>query len=580
MLELQTLQREYRRMDIDRRAYAEQSQAVLRKQQITIDKFKKDNETLKNDIAMIMRASNRPMTANQQETVQAITDVGDKYATAIEYERQNIATMEEQIAILRQKALQQRKAMGGVNASKENHYMIIKQIKILENRLDKSLIKFNEAVSMNKELRDQIDDLRRERVVFENIYRKMERELVDRKKDMAAIIEASNQAYEQRDAFQMEVAAIEQANRKEGEDFDEQMAALAHMLDIELQLPTVGATLGQKAKSLTKLSKSQLLSPIDMRSSKSAGSLDDSSVGLNGTATTPKEVDYKERVQNFEEAFNKIRAATGISDINNLVNIFIKNEEHNFSLFNYVNEQNNEIEKLEEQILALREEENKYKLENGADVSQHKEILKDLEAKLQYTDTMAEKYELKCQDLSRIIEALKRGMQGLVMKVEIYNHDHEQQQEGAAAATATYSPPTITEINMVTYLGMLEHKAISLLQQYNALHATMVGEEAHAASMSAPPALAASLVSVLGSGPKVPMGTEHIHINPPKADDYRSDDDSDEGNAMFDEDDTRPFTREELKYKTLSKLQKKMGLAMSGMGGVAGDASKKKTTKK
>lgn len=39
------------------------------------------------------------------------------------------------------------------------------------------------------------------------------------------------------------------------------------------------------------------------------------------------------------------------------VRTFIKNEEQNFSLFNYVNEQTNEIEKLEEAIQQLREEE-------------------------------------------------------------------------------------------------------------------------------------------------------------------------------------------------------------------------------
>ena len=46
--------------------------------------------------------------------------------------------------------------------------------------------------------------------MFENVYRKMERELQERKKKMAEIIEVSNQAYEQRDTFQMEIAAIEQ----------------------------------------------------------------------------------------------------------------------------------------------------------------------------------------------------------------------------------------------------------------------------------------------------------------------------------------------------------------------------------
>ena len=95
--------------------------------------------------------------------------------------------------------------------------MIQKQIRILENRLDKALIKFNEAIAHNKTLRDDIDELRRERVVFENIYKKMERELQERKLRMAEIIELSNQSYEQRDAFQMEIAAIEQANRKEHE---------------------------------------------------------------------------------------------------------------------------------------------------------------------------------------------------------------------------------------------------------------------------------------------------------------------------------------------------------------------------
>jgi hypothetical protein len=54
--------------------------------------------------------------------------------------------------------------------------------------------------------------------------------------------------------------------------------------------------------------------------------------------------------QNFEEAFNRIKAATGVNDIEELVRTFIKNEDQNFSLFNYVNEQQNEIEKLEEQL--------------------------------------------------------------------------------------------------------------------------------------------------------------------------------------------------------------------------------------
>ncbi|CAM9775216.1 unnamed protein product, partial [Discosporangium mesarthrocarpum] len=117
---------------------------------------------------------------------------------------------------MKQKILHQRKMMGGVNAAKENEHMV----RILENRLDKALTKFNEALAHNKTLRQEIDDLRRERVVFDTIYKKLERETVEKKKQMANVIELSNLSYEQRDNFQMEIAAVEQANRREQNDFE------------------------------------------------------------------------------------------------------------------------------------------------------------------------------------------------------------------------------------------------------------------------------------------------------------------------------------------------------------------------
>ena len=44
---------------------------------------------------------------------------------------------------------------------------VSKQIKVLEHRLHRALVKFNEAIAANKDLREEIDNLRRERVVFD-----------------------------------------------------------------------------------------------------------------------------------------------------------------------------------------------------------------------------------------------------------------------------------------------------------------------------------------------------------------------------------------------------------------------------
>jgi hypothetical protein len=641
--ELLQLQKEYRNMEINRRAYAEESQSILRTQQTTIDKLRKDNDALKNDIALIMRGTTKAVTADQQEAVQILNEQGEKYLQAIDMEKKNIEIMEEQIGVMKQKVLQQRKAMGGVNASRENYMMIQKQIRILENRLDKSLIKFNESSAHNKSLRNQIDDLRRERIVFENIYRKMEKDLQEKKRCMAEIIEISNQSYEQRDNFQMEIAAIEQANRKENEEFEEQMSTLSKLMDNDLALPAPSSSLGQRSKSLVRLNSmtASLTSPggggargrsaggvgfsspthhplqsssLASLSAASGSITKDNNISSSNNVGGPGspsgngsgnfEVDFRERAQNFEEAFNKIRIATGINDIDELVTTFIKNEEHNFSLFNYVNEQNNEIEKYEEQITALREEESKYATESGNDVNQHKEILKDLENKLQATDTMAEKYDLRCQDLSRVIESLKRGMQSIISKLE-WDSPPLEDSNGAATVPGASpggksgdnggltSPnshiPVVTEVNMVNYLGILEKKSIQLLHSYHQIQQLLLTNAASnkdnkssaldllhgssGASASSNQDLpfdpnAANLLSVLGSGPKIPMGQDHLHVNPPKADDYRSDDDDDE-----DEDEARPLTRDELKSRTLNRLQKRiqgLNLAANNIASTAG----------
>jgi chromosome segregation ATPase len=166
------LKREYRHMELNRKAYADESHQVLRKQQINIEKLRRDNEALKTEMAMEMRnhASAKPM--RHTDDITKLHDEADRYTQYVELERRNIKVMEEQIALMQQKSLHQRKTMGGVNAARDNQAMVQKQIRILENRLDKALVKFNEALAHNKRLRETIDDLRRERVVFDNIYRK------------------------------------------------------------------------------------------------------------------------------------------------------------------------------------------------------------------------------------------------------------------------------------------------------------------------------------------------------------------------------------------------------------------------
>ena len=247
-----------------------------------------------------------------------------------------------------------------------------------------------------------------------------------------------------------------------------------------------------------------------------------------------------ERVQNFEEAFNKIKAATGITDINELVNTFIANEDQNFSLFNYVNEQNNEIEKLEEQMQALNEEEVKYQAESGEDVNQHKKLLNELAQRLKSTEHSAERFEMKYQDSLKTINSLKIGIQSIFNKIGC----------NTSAMSEMLADSMVTEANMMQYLGMIEQRTNEILQLYATVSAPPVEQASkHDQSSGADPS---ALINVLGAGPMTPMGQELIQINPPNLNDYSSEEDSDD-----DEIEARPLTHEELKLKTMKVIHRR-----------------------
>jgi len=73
---------------------------------------------------------------------------------------------------------------------------------------------------------------------------------------MSHVIEQSNAAYEQRDKAQLEIASIAQINRKEQEQFEQQMSELGKVLENEIkaaadrrkQLPSDGASVCEDSK--------------------------------------------------------------------------------------------------------------------------------------------------------------------------------------------------------------------------------------------------------------------------------------------------------------------------------------------
>ena len=212
---------------------------------------------------------------------------------------------------------------------------------------------------------------------------------------MALVIEQSNQAYEQRDSAQLEMAALEQANRKEEDAFHEQLSELIDELEnVNEQL--LGST------------RQQLTAMIDPDEEERKETEREDAVRAIEIANAEKECaqQRKERMENFEDAFHQISVATGISDVDELVKVFITNEEQNFSLFSYLNEQAGEIERLEDDIQLLQEEKARYEEATANNMVQNDEILR-IENRIKTTEEQTAVCEAKCDAHKKTLDRVK-----------------------------------------------------------------------------------------------------------------------------------------------------------------------------
>lgn len=76
-----------------------------------------------------------------------------------------------------------------------------------------------------------IDSLRKERVIFDNLYQKLEGELHEKRKKMADIIEKANNAYEDRDKANNQINSLKAQAKKEASEFEKDIKEVSHLME-------------------------------------------------------------------------------------------------------------------------------------------------------------------------------------------------------------------------------------------------------------------------------------------------------------------------------------------------------------
>ena len=117
--------------------------------------------------------------------------------------------------------------------------------------------------------------------------------------------------------------------------------------------------------------------------------------------------------------------------------------------------------------MKLKEEESKFRAETeglsesastdeGEDQEKASQVaaIKEMEGKINHTETAADRLELRCTEVTKIIDALKRGVSSLFDKL------------GCRNMSEILSSSNVTENNVMQFLGIVEQRSNEILHKY------------------------------------------------------------------------------------------------------------------
>ncbi|CAD8107593.1 unnamed protein product [Paramecium primaurelia] len=227
----------------------------------------------------------------------------------------------------------------------------LNKIKNLQNALEQSILKYNESQTQNLELKKQINMLRKERHQYINIHQDLQEELLRIENETV-----TNEAFRNSNEIQAQkkketIAEMKKKNDQEKEKYVEQFDRLKKEVMEEKKKHDLD-NLGLKKEKAANI---DTASTLKLRLKKL----------ISNNKEKVKLIDtYWKNMKVIEDAFNQIKEASGIQDIEEIMNTFIKSEEQNYSLYNYVDILSQQIDQLQDQNQDLKKKIDSQRVEN------------------------------------------------------------------------------------------------------------------------------------------------------------------------------------------------------------------------
>nr|CAI5850234.1 unnamed protein product [Callosobruchus analis] len=417
-------------MEEDRCAFLEETGVALAKQRSVISILLKERDALLEDAKVAGCNIHRKKDDEFTEKVAMLAGEKDEKERALREEKERLKELDEQIRKLEDSI----KVLRPKSAIPDEDYRLKltsrqRSIQILQNRLDNTVKKFCYILAENKRLREEIDHLLKERSHFNDVCEKLLRDVNTGKKFMVELIEHTTVAFDQREEFCSKLELLKKRSMIDVLAHTEEMREIHRQLEHDLTLREFLSVKGQK----------RILKDLE---EKERIRLEDEAESLENQLLL-----YEKTLEQIQQFIDK-------KSVDRIASQYLKQEEENFALFNYVNELNHEIELLNACLLEMQEQIDEQIEISSIRAKERQATLKSLQYDLETAEKKADEDKVKLEEAA---EELRRVLDGIEEIFYMANCDR------GPILDLLGNNSAINLFNVKIYLGTIEKKISSIV---------------------------------------------------------------------------------------------------------------------
>ncbi|XP_035492121.1 coiled-coil domain-containing protein 151 [Scophthalmus maximus] len=269
-------------------------------------------------------------------------------------------------------------------------------LRALENSLEKTQFKYKEAENIMLNYQELKSYLQEESLTYPGKLDSLEAEVLKHGEELYSLQAMNNDAQLSKEAAKAELHHLEELLSKERKERDRIIAS---------------------SRKKIEESKAQA-EKVDRRTQRAPVQPDEVSSEVHRGTTRMAVEEEEKAIFTFEEAFRRIKEATGVTDIQEIVECFISQKERHVHLENLKGENEQVLQQLKEQKQLLNQQFQDMKYSGEAKLSGDQQMLEDCEQQLQTQQQRCDTAKETLDWLLKTLSTIRGGVKHLAEKLQ------------------------------------------------------------------------------------------------------------------------------------------------------------------